>query len=116
MKSRSNSIADDSGSAIIEFLAYGLLLQVGVLIALIQVSGLQAQQLAAESIARHALRAFMISAVQPEISGQQLGQDLGLVTQPKITLDCKPDCSSVGSVIRLNVTIGSANASAVAIQ
>lgn len=116
MKSKNLRLKSDAGSAVIEFLAFGLVLQVTVLLALIQVSGVQAQQLAAESIARHSLRAFMLSGTQPEITGEQLSFDLGVAAKPNFALSCTPDCLSDGSVVRLSVQLGSAKSAAVAIR
>ena len=47
----------DAGSALVEFLVFGLVLQVGILTFFLDLSNQQAGQLAAESIARHGLRA-----------------------------------------------------------
>lgn len=107
---------DETGSAIIEFLGFGLLLQVSVLIGVVQLSNFQAQQMAVESMARHALRAYVLSGTAPEVTGVQLLSDLGYQGKPIFSLSCAPDCESPRSVIRLKAQLGSATAMAVSVK
>ena len=116
MKTRQFAFSSDTGSAIIEFLGFGLVLQITVLLGLIQFSNMQSQQLAAESIARHALRAYMLSNIQPQETAKQLSLDLGEASQPKFDFSCQPDCESVGSVLKLGVSLGQARAMSVAVR
>jgi hypothetical protein len=109
-------VHDDRGSVVLEFLAFGMLLQVLVLMWLINISNLQGQQIAAESVARHSLRAFVLTGTQPQITGQQILNDFGIKVQPRLKFTCEPDCDSPGSVLRLQVAVGSANAQAVAVR
>ena len=109
-------LSEDAGSAVIEFLGFGLLLQVSVLIGLVQVSNFQTEQMAAESIARHALRAYVLFGTTPEIIGDQIISDLGIRDKPIFSLSCSPDCYSQGSVLRLKAEIGVASSVAVAVR
>lgn len=109
-------ITQEGGSVLIEFLGFGLLLQVSVLIGVAQLSNFQAQQMAVESMARHALRAYVLSGTAPEVTGDQLLADLGAQGKPLFNLTCVPDCESQGSVIRLKAKLGSATSMAVAVK
>jgi hypothetical protein len=108
----SRLLGDDRGSAIIEFLLYGALLQVSVLMIGTQIIGLQSSQLAVESIARHALRAFVVAGQEPEQTAQSLLRDLGSNKTAVIQLRCHPDCHSDGAVITIKVSLDSAVAEA----
>lgn len=108
----SRSLGDDRGSAIIEFLLYGALLQVLVLMIGTQIISLQSSQLAVESIARHALRAFVVAGQEPEQTAQSLIKDLGSKKTAVIQLRCQPDCHSDGAVITIKVSLDSAVAEA----
>lgn len=116
MKTNSLRFVDDRGSAVLEFLAFGLLLQVSVLMWLINISSIQGQQIAAESVARHSLRAFVLSGTQPQITGQQIVNDFGIKVQPELNFTCEPDCDSPGSVLRLQVSVGAGKAQSVAVR
>jgi hypothetical protein len=112
----SSLIPEETGSALIEFLGFGLLLQVAVLIGVVQLSNFQAEQMAVESMARHALRAYVLSGTDPEVTGDQLLAELGAQGKPIFTLTCSPDCESQGSVIRLKAQLGSATSMAVTVK
>jgi hypothetical protein len=107
---------EETGSALIEFLGFGLLLQVSVLIGVVQLSNFQAQQMAVESIARHALRSYVLFGTAPEDTGEQLLADLGTQGKLIFALACSPDCDAQGSVIRLKVMLGSATSTAVSVK
>lgn len=109
-------LKQETGSALIEFLGFGLLLQVSVLIGMVQLSSFQAQQMAAESMARHALRAYVLFDTAPESTGDQLQADLGVQAKPIFSFSCMPDCESQGSIIRLKARIGSATAEAAMVK
>ena len=109
-------ITEETGSALIEFLGFGLLLQVAVLIGVVQLSNFQAEQMAVESMARHALRAYVLFGTAPEVTGDQLLADLGYRGKPVFSLSCTPDCESQGSVLRLKAKLGSATSVAVAVK
>jgi len=57
-------IKDERGSSMIDFLGFGLLLQVPVLLLATQLATIHANQLAADSIARHSLRSLSCRTLQ----------------------------------------------------
>ena len=113
MKNSLKFLGDEDGSAVLEFLGFGLLLQVAVLVGLASLTNLQSQQLAAESISRHALRTYVLFGTDPEVTANQLVGDFGLEVRPVLKLTCNPDCQTIGSVLRLRVSIGDSRAEAV---
>ena len=112
----SRALRQERGSAIIEFLLYGVLLQVSVLLIGVQVVNLQSSQLAAESIARHALRAFVVAGQQPDQTAQSLLRDFGSTKTADIALRCQPDCYSEGALITIMVSLAGASASSSVIR
>lgn len=109
-------LADESGSAIIEFLVFGVLLQVGLLTLFLQIVNLQTNQLVAESIARHSLRSFVIYDEEINQTALQIAKDFRVSYVPEVEIFCDPNCSDEGSLLRLNVTVGSAQASSVFVR
>lgn len=114
MKSSLKFLRNDDGSSVIEFLGFGLLLQITALVGLVSATNLQSQQLAAESISRHALRAYVLFGTEPEVTAHQLLGDFGLRVKPVLNLSCNPDCETNGSILRLRVSFGDAQSEAVA--
>ncbi len=106
----------ERGSILLEFLGYGLLLQVVTLGLFIQVINQQSYQLAAESIARHGMRSFVISQTEPSETANQILDDFGIESKPETSLQCQPDCFSVGSQLKLRVTLQSSSAESVWIR
>lgn len=100
----------EGGSALIEFLLYGALLQVSVLLIGLQVIGLQSSQLAVESIARHALRAFVVAGQPPDQTAQSLLTDFGSTKKAAIDFRCQPDCYSEGAIITIRVSLDGTSA------
>ena len=112
----SHRLKSDAGSALVEFLVFGLVLQVGILTFFLDLSNQQADQLAAESIARHGLRAFVISDINPRVTAQQIAADFNLKAEPKLQLICDPNCFSSGSLLHLRVQVQSSEAEAVLVR
>ena len=108
--------ASERGSIFLEFLGFGLLLQIFALSLFIQIANLQTYQLAAESIARHGMRSFVSAAVDPNETAAQILNDFGLMSKPDIRMECKPDCFEQGSKILLRVNLNSASAESVWIR
>ena len=102
----------ESGSALIDFVLYGLLIQMTVLVFGLQVFSLQSAQLAAESAARHALRSFALNGVAPDQSVRSIAKDFNFSEDYKVSFSCDPDCISAGSVLKITVKISSATATA----
>lgn len=111
-----NFMNRDSGNALVEFVLYGLVLQVLVLTFGLQVISIQAQQLAAESAARHALRSYVHSGADPEISANSIVKDLGLASKVEVQLACSPDCESEGSILNLKVRVGDVSSIALSVR
>ena len=111
-----NFLRQDSGNALIEFVLYGLVLQVLVLTFGLQVMSTQAQQLAAESAARHALRSYVRAGVDPVISANAIVKEFGLVSKVEVQLSCNPDCESQGSILNLTVRLGEVKSNAIAVR
>jgi len=99
---------DENGSAVLEFVGFGLLFQISILIAALQVAEVQKLQIASESIARHSLRSFILGQVSVESTAQQVAQDFGITQTPVLQLSCNPDCESSGSIANLRVILGKA--------
>lgn len=109
-------VRDEAGSAIIEFLVLGLVLQIGALTFFLQVSNLQASQIAAESIARHSIRAFVLANTDPNETGLQIANDFEITNEPQVNMSCRPNCYDEGSLLFVEVKINGAEASAVFIR
>ncbi|MFM1984105.1 MAG: hypothetical protein RL723_540 [Actinomycetota bacterium] len=100
----------ETGSALIDFVLYGLLIQMTVLVFGLQVFSLQSAQLAAESAARHALRSFALEGTDPEESVRSIAKDFNFSEDYKVSFSCVPDCISAGSLLKIAVNISSATA------
>lgn len=109
-------INSENGSMLMEFVLYGVLLQIGILVFALSAFNHQAQQLAADSIARHALRSYLVSEIEPEISANQVLSSFQSNAKSSLKLECDPDCDSVGSLVTLRVQLGLATATASAIR
>ncbi|WP_296631376.1 hypothetical protein [Rhodoluna sp.] len=99
---------DDRGSAVVEFIGFGLLLQILLLTGALQIAEVQKQQIAAEAIARHSLRSYVISGVSIESTAQQVARDFGIAQLPSVQLVCRPDCETPGALAQLRVVVGKA--------
>lgn len=106
-------IKDERGSSMIDFLGFGLLLQIPVLLLASHLATIQANQLAADSIARHSLRSFVLQDTPVELTARQISEDFRLKIEPVVELDCIPDCISPESILRLKVSIGGVRATSV---
>lgn len=109
-------IRSDRGSSMIDFLGFGLLLQIPVLMLATQLATIQKNQLAADSIARHSLRSFVLQATPVELTARQISADFHLKIQPVVEFDCQPDCTSPESLLRLNVSVDGVRATSVMVR
>ena len=117
----STDIRSDSGSAVVDFIGFGVLLQVPVLMFSTIALSLQHQQFALEAIARHAIRAHVLIPDNSNTSRvvSELASDFGLNPNELILkLICNPDpsCNEPGSLIRLDVELGGLSAQAMQIN
>ncbi len=102
---------DDSGSAPLEFIGFGLLLQLPMIPLTMQLVAVQLEQLSAESIARNALRAYSISDVPIESSIELIAADFNLPDSTKISHALITE----GNLVFLQVTVGQAIGAAVSV-
>lgn len=110
-------IQQEEGSALVDFIGFGVLLQIPVLLFSIQALSLQNQQFAIEAIARHAIRAHVLASditnTQRVVS--ELAADFGLnKSDLSWNLVCTPDpsCLDTGSLIQFEIKIGGLSAQA----
>lgn len=105
---RSVNFKDDVGSAVLEFIGFGLLLQIPMMLFAINLVALQHDQLAAEAITRDALRSFVLLDREPLERARQLAADYRV--DPRrilLTVTCKPtDCNEERSWVSIETRIG----------
>jgi hypothetical protein len=101
----------ERGSAIVDLIGFGLILQIPILMFATATLQLQHQSFALEAIARHALRAHVL---WPDWSNtaqvvDDLAKDFNIELKDiSWQLSCQPDpnCQISGSVARLEVSLG----------
>lgn len=108
---------DEGGSGVVDFIGFGVLLQIPVLMfttfALVQ----QHEQFALEAISRHSIRAHVLvpDYTSTERVIAELAQDFGIDESRLVwTLSCQPDskCLQPGTLVSLEVQLGGLSASA----
>ncbi len=111
----STDFLSDRGSAIVDFIGFGVLLQIPVLMFSTFALSLQHQQFAIEAIARHAIRAHVLlpdnSSTTSVVS--ELASDFGYKESDLVwKLSCNPDpkCLVHGSIVRFEVKLGGLSA------
>ena len=111
-KINSAQLRDDSGSAVIEFIGFGLLLQVPLLIVAVSLAQVQQCQFAAEAIARHSIRSYVLAGIPFAQSAQEILADFGVTELPNLQVKCLPsgDCDSANQIVTLHVQLGQATA------
>ncbi len=108
-------IKDESGAAAIELIGFGLILQVPLLLLAIALLGFQHSQLAAEAIARNALRAWVVTGQDPKRAAAQIEADFGLnEDQVTLTATCDPQ-TCLGDTVLLRLLVQVAGAEAIAV-
>ena len=104
----SANFKDDRGSAVIEFIGFGLMLQIPLVLFAINLVALQHDQLAAEAITRDSLRSYVLLNREPLERAQQLAADYRL--DPRrilVTITCKPnDCKGGAAWVFIETRIG----------
>ena len=85
----------DEGSAILEFIVVGILLNVGILVFSTQLMQIQRDQMVAESVARHATRLLSRGATEVEAQNlaAQIAHQFGYSTD---LISLRASCSSEG--------------------
>lgn len=107
---RSVNFSDESGSVLVEFIVMGLLLQLLLLAGGLTLIETQHQQLAAESLARHSLRSFLLHGTPIEVTAKDLAEQFRLSTGYEVSLDCQGNCEQSGDIAALTVRVGGTSA------
>jgi hypothetical protein len=105
------SFRAEQGSAIIDFLGFGVLLQIPILMFATFAVQSQQQSFAVEAIARHALRAFVLSPERLDTNQviAELIKDFGIDAEAvdwRITCSPDPRCQGGDSIVKIEVQIG----------
>jgi hypothetical protein len=110
------NLNEDRGSAVLEFVGFGLLLQVPLIAWSMGLVSIQHDQLAAEAITRESLRSFIVENRNPSQNATDLASAYRIsADRVLLKLSCQlDDCYSEHSWIRVTTQIGSVKASAVA--
>ena len=105
---RSVNFKDDLGSAVLEFIGFGLLLQIPMMLFAINLVTLQHDQLAAEAITRDVLRSFVLLNREPLDRARQLANDYRLdPSRILLKVTCKPtDCNEERAWVSIETRIG----------
>jgi hypothetical protein len=112
------NFSSESGSVVLEFVGFGLLLQVTLLLVILNLGALQHDQLAAEAISRDSLRAFLLIGKSPNATAAEIAKayrvDPGSLT---ITLVCQADdCETEGNRVAVVTRIGSVQSEVVGLR
>ena len=106
----------DRGSAILEFIVVGILLNVGILVFSTQLMQIQRDQMVAESVARHATRLLSRGATEIEAQNlasqiaQQFGYGPDLIS---VRATCSSEgCNQIGDFVTLQVKANRATTTA----
>jgi hypothetical protein len=114
----STEIMSDRGSAVVDFIGFGVLLQISVLMFSTFALSVQHQQFALEAIARHGIRAHVLIPDRGNTTRviSELVADFGLKPSDiEWSLRCNPDpnCVEPGSIALLQIKLGGLSAEAV---
>jgi hypothetical protein len=107
----------DHGSAVVDFIGFGVLLQIPVLMFATASLTIQHQQFALEAITRHGIRAHVLVPDKANTNKviNELASDFGLRQSDLAwNLSCRPDpgCLEAGSIVRLEIKLGGLSAEA----
>lgn len=113
----STEIFDDDGSALVDFIGFGLLLQIPVLMFTTVALSLQHQQFALEAIARHGIRSHVLlpDNASTTIVIRGIADDFGIeLSDLSWAINCTPDpkCIESGSIVRFEIKLGGLSAEA----
>lgn len=105
------SLSSEGGSAIVDLIGFGVLLQIPILMFATLAIQTQQQSFAIEAIARHGLRAHVLwpdrTSTAQVIS--ELTHDFGIAaTELQWSISCRPDltCRSSGTFAEIEVRLG----------
>ena len=114
-KISSDCLRNDAGSAVVEFIGFGLLLQVPLLIVAVSLSQVQLYQFAAEAVARHSIRSYVLVGTPVALTAQEILADFGVTELPTLQISCSPspDCDAADQIVTLQVKLGQVKAESV---
>ncbi len=101
---------DERGSSLIEFVVLGLLLQLTLLTSGTALLAWQHDQIASESISRHALRSHLLHGLPIQETVDDLTTQFQVGSKVSWVLDCDGSCADSGSIAALRVQIGAVSA------
>lgn len=112
---RSVNFKAEDGSAILEFIGFGLLLQIPLMMFAGNLVTMQHDQLTAEAITRDLLRSYVLSNRDPVTGVAELASAYRVSpSRIKVSLSCKPsDCDQEKAWVYLRTQIGSLSAAGV---
>jgi hypothetical protein len=101
---------DDSGSVVLEFLGFGILIQLPILVFATSLMAVQHDQFAAEAITRDSLRSFVLLGKPPLETAAEVSAAYRVsMTRVLLTLICRPaDCESGAGWVEITTKLGSA--------
>jgi hypothetical protein len=107
--------SNDSGSVVFEFLGFGILLQLPILMFTTTLIGLQHDQFAAEAITRDALRSLVLLDKPPSETAAEVSWAYRVpISKVLMTVTCRPvDCQGGEGWIEITTRVGSAVAKGV---
>ena len=106
----------DRGSIVLEFLGFGLLLQIPLLLLCTALIGAQHDQYVAEAITRNALRSFVLKGTPVAQTVAEIALDYKTpLSRVSVAFSCRPsDCSADDVWLEVKTRIGAAMAVVVA--
>jgi hypothetical protein len=107
----STEIASEQGSAIVDLIGFGILLQIPILMFATLAIQTQQQSFAVEAIARHGLRAHVLwpDRQSTNLVVAEIAKDFGIeTTRLEWRLSCRPDpsCALPNSIVEIEVRLG----------
>jgi hypothetical protein len=102
----------ENGSAVLEFVGFGLILQILLLMMAVGLAEVQQTQFAAEAIARHSLRSYVLMDTPILQAATEILDDFAVKAEPRLLMTCRPigQCEASGALITLEVFLGKSEA------
>jgi hypothetical protein len=104
--------SDESGSVVLEFVGFGLILRVPILMFVTTLLGLQHDQFAAEAITRDALRSYVLLGKPPIETATEVSQAYRVpMSRVSMVVSCRPhDCEAGDSWVEITTKVGAVTA------
>ncbi len=112
---RSVNFRAEDGSAVLEFIGFGLVFQIPLMVIAGNLVAVQHDQLTAEAITRDLLRSYVLSNRDPLAGAAELAAAYRVSpNRIKVSLSCRPtDCNQAKAWVYVTTQIGSISASGV---